>query len=297
VNASRLERIIFVVDGSAQMEPHLPLIANALAGLPAGVEFALLMASDTAQELTGRPQPGDDELYGTAAEALRRFRAAGGQDNMPALLRAWDYAAQREHSAVVWIHAPQPIQLQPVEPLRQRFERRPGSPRLYDMQTSNGPNRIFEKLDPTPSIKPVLRLGGVRQDLARLIASWQINSQTVEASREAVSQSLFDASSAGKQTSFHLARLWAFDEALRLIAEHNNAEAIDLAARYQLVTPVSGAVVLETKAQFDAAGLEPVDASTVPSIPEPETWALMLFALAILAPVIYRRRRKPFSPS
>jgi hypothetical protein len=57
------------------------------------------------------------------------------------------------------------------------------------------------------------------------------------------------------------------------------------------VTPVSGAVVLETKAQYAEAGLAPTDGSegpNVPTVPEPGTWALILsLALALL---IARRR-------
>lgn len=44
---------------------------------------------------------------------------------------------------------------------------------------------------------------------------------------------------------------------------------------YQLVTPVSGAVVLETQQQYVPTGLTPVDPQTVPAIPEPGTWALL----------------------
>jgi hypothetical protein len=56
---------------------------------------------------------------------------------------------------------------------------------------------------------------------------------------------------------------------------------------HQLVTPVSGAVVLETKAQFQKYGLTPVDPSTVPSVPEPST--LILAAIALVALVFWRK--------
>jgi len=62
-----------------------------------------------------------------------------------------------------------------------------------------------------------------------------------------------------------------------------------MATAYQLVTPVSGAVVLETKEQYEAAGLEPVKPGSVPTIPEPETWAMIIVALLIL--VLRRRSR------
>lgn len=50
-------------------------------------------------------------------------------------------------------------------------------------------------------------------------------------------------------------------------------------------------MVLETAAQYKAAGLEPVDPDTVPTIPEPEVWAMMIIAAAVLGVVLIRRRR------
>ena len=47
-------------------------------------------------------------------------------------------------------------------------------------------------------------------------------------------------------------------------------------------TPVSGAVVLETKQQYDEAGLQPVPPGSVPTVPEPETWLLIIVALGVL---------------
>jgi hypothetical protein len=82
--------------------------------------------------------------------------------------------------------------------------------------------------------------------------------------------------------SSHVVRLWARDEIQRLAASRSVAEAVKLAGQYQLVTPVSGAVVLETKAQFERAGLEPVSSDSVPTVPEPGTLALLGLA-AILA--------------
>ena len=47
--------------------------------------------------------------------------------------------------------------------------------------------------------------------------------------------------------SQHFARLWALGEIRRLGAGRDQETARQLATRYQLVTPLSGAVVLETK--------------------------------------------------
>jgi hypothetical protein len=96
----------------------------------------------------------------------------------------------------------------------------------------------------------------------------------------------------GKQTSLHLARLWALDEILRLTAARKFDQALQLAGRYQLVTQISGAVVLETQSQYQAAKLKPVDAQSVPAVPEPSTWVLLLLGLAlVVGQALWRRKR------
>src|SRR5262249_5011222 len=57
--------------------------------------------------------------------------------------------------------------------------------------------------------------------------------------------------------SDHLARLWASQRVLDLMQTDpvaNRDAAVTLSAQYRLVTPVSGAVVLETTAQYEQAG-------------------------------------------
>jgi hypothetical protein len=85
-------------------------------------------------------------------------------------------------------------------------------------------------------------------------------------------------------------RLWASD----LIAGRSLAGdvASKLAAQQQLVTHVSGAVVLERAEQYQRHGLEPVDPTSVPTIPEPPVIALLLVAAA-LAALWRRRERRP----
>lgn len=71
--------------------------------------------------------------------------------------------------------------------------------------------------------------------------------------------------------------------------EKSLEEATQLAVAYQLVTPVSGAVVLETKQQYTAAGLTPVEPGTVPTIPEPEMVMLIVMVAALLLWLLYRK--------
>jgi hypothetical protein len=71
--------------------------------------------------------------------------------------------------------------------------------------------------------------------------------------------------------------------------EKSVEDATKLAIAYQLVTPVSGAVVLETKEQYTAAGLKPVDPGTVPTIPEPEMVLLIAIAAILLLWLLHRQ--------
>ncbi len=72
----------------------------------------------------------------------------------------------------------------------------------------------------------------------------------------------------------------------------SRADAVALAARYHLVTPVSGAVVLETQQQYEESRLTPVAQTTVPTVPEPHEWALLALAFAALMWLAWRRRHR-----
>jgi glycine/D-amino acid oxidase-like deaminating enzyme len=67
-------------------------------------------------------------------------------------------------------------------------------------------------------------------------------------------------------------------------------DAMKAAANYQLVTPVSGAVVLETQAQYAQAGLQPVSADSVPVIPEPSGGLLFLIGIGMFGWKRFRKR-------
>ena len=137
-------RVVFVVDGSRDMSPHLAAVADAIRAVPAGTETHVLVASDEISELSAS---GEDPRTGAdAAAALRRFTAHGGQDNAPALLRAWNQAAQKEGGVIVWVHAPQPMLLDSTEPLVQALERAGhGAPHIYEVQVAPGPDLLLEK--------------------------------------------------------------------------------------------------------------------------------------------------------
>ncbi len=278
----RVSRVIVVVDGSLAMKPFLTEIADALAAAPEMLHYEVLVAGDGVTSL-------DDP------RRLTSLAAEGGTDSVPALLQARELAVGGDHEAVLlWIHGPQPVLLERTDGLQSWWRRRPGHPMLYALEAAPGLNRVIENLDELPEVKKLLRRGGLRDDVARTLRAWSQPRSEPVVVRERVQAQEPVPTEWGAKTSGHLARLWAGGEVLRLMqarGTEERAQAIALASAYQIVTPVSGAVVLETQAQYDQAGLKPADPSKVPTIPEPEVWLLVFAVSGLLAWQLWRRRR------
>ncbi|MFH1116780.1 MAG: VIT domain-containing protein [Pseudomonadota bacterium] len=287
--------VVLVVDGSSSMSGSASHIREAVASLPAGIRLTVLLAGDRPAVLWEEEDLGSDPKDIPPAGVMFRAAFTGGQDNVPALARAWDIAARKGGGAVVWVHGPQPVEMTGTEILRQKWERRPDGPVLYEIQAGLGRNTVVEALDGIAAVKAVPRLGTVREDLERLFTGWKPGSEVVVAERQRLRADEVKDLKGAKRTSNHLARLWAHDEVLRLLRSGKSAakeNAVEPACRYQLVTPVTGAVVLETAGQYAEAGLTPVSADKVPTIPEPETWLLMGVLLAVFLWTLYHRRLK-----
>ena len=93
----------------------------------------------------------------------------------------------------------------------------------------------------------------------------------------------------------HLVKLWAYTQVLKLLQTNKSTArtaARALAISHQIVTPVTGAVVLETSQQYREAGLQPVDPGSVPTIPEPEIWLLLLVVGILVVPLLRHRKRQ-----
>ena len=261
-----------VIDGSARMKAHADAVRGILDAIPAGTELLCVLASDEPRTAKGKP-----------SGSFLRF--AGGCDNGAALGQAADWAADRGQAPILWLHAAQPLESAELESLRQAADFARGQLAIRSHQFGPGANRIAEKLADLRIVRPIPAVEDPVRDVPAALrgegARWK---RTKLAGGEVP---------VGRpEGSSHVARLWAADEIARLSAPHRGSghdEAVALARTWQLVTPVSGAVVLETAAQYKANDLEPADPSTVPGIvPEPGTLTLLLVgASALLA----RRRR------
>ena len=292
---SHLQRIVLVVDTSAAMSRFRDDIEQAIKSLPPDFDTELVFADADGINRTSALTAAEDFDPGAIPPKLHSITFAGGADNVPALLGAWDLAAAKPgNNAIVWIHSPQLLQLDSVEELSQRWERRPYGPVLYSVPVTAGSDEIEKKLDGINEVKSVPRMDSLQRDLERLFAQLTGQIKTLEFVRTSKKAASQPATSEAFETSDHLARLWANDEVARILSVRdqslNNAATI-LAVRYQLVTPVSGAVVLETAEQYRAAGLEPVNPGSVPTIPEPEMMVLLIIAGAFVIFIFYIKYR------
>ena len=284
-----LYRIVLVVDTSAAMEEFNEEIKAAIKSLPPEFDVKLVLAD--AEKLKDFTASGIEG----ASSALDEAVFLGGADNVPALIKAWELAAEKPgNNAIVWIHAPQLLQIRSAEDLVGQLEDGRFGPALYSVQTKSGSDVILKGLDGINHVKTVPRTGNLDVDLKKLFQRLTGQASSLEFVRTSTRVENLPDPAEGIETSDHIARLWANDEVARILSvrdESLHEAATMLAVRYQLVTPVSGAVVLETAEQYQAAGLNPVDKGTVPTIPEPEMIALLAVVGVLLTWLIYRKRR------
>ena len=265
---SPIEKLIIVIDGSVSMKREAWKILSALREFQSQCEF--IIADDGATRL-----PWQD---------LHSYHFSGGRDNEHALREAISIAKTIDHSAVIWLHGPQAVELTKSQALIQLLERGTHRPHLYEIEVVSGPNRLAEALGKEDILQRGPTMFDVRKDLTTFVGGLlKGKTQSTWKWKRAASPDGFQ----GKKVWDHLARIWAMQK-----SKSDDPKRAKIAARYQLVTSVSGAVVLETMAQFKEHGLTPVDTATtptVPSIPEPSTSFLMLLTMCW---ALGRRRRK-----
>lgn len=277
--AHRIERkptrLLLVVESSSRTRAYFEEIAASLEMLPADLPVLCWIAGERVEG------PGEERGASTArvreilATRLRNAAREGGVDQVPALLAALREAADGD--AILRVHAPQPVELSPLEGLKQHYDRSKALPRLIDVALEPGADLVLRTLDGRKGVTSLSRTASLRVDLERAFRGFTEEPSYYEFIPEVLPEAE-EAKLGALRVSDHLARLWAHRRVFELIEAGQEPEAKALALLYQLVTPLTGAVVLETEQQYEVNDLEPVDPSTVPSIPEPEEILLLVVA-------------------
>ncbi len=265
-------KIVVIIDGSSALSQAREWIVSALGKQP-GDGLILLLADDHARRVT--------------LEELAAYPFSGGRDNEPAL-REGIRLARESGAPIVWIHGPQAVGLSQPEALLQQIERGSIRPVIHEIEAVAGPNRLAEAIYRTGCIRRGPLLLAPEQDFPQFLKNLQTEHQESGWTwkRSATLENL-----PGTKVWDHLARLWAASAAETAVSPMADAARSELAARYQLVTLFSGAVVLETQQQYAEHGLTPADGNAtpqVPNVPEPSTSLLVILATAA---AMLRRRR------
>jgi len=272
VPPKNIQRLALIVDGSRSMEPHRSRIQKWVQELDLPYDLRVFIAHDRVLE---GPQ-GEWPRFG------------GGCDNVPALARALEWAEAEHDSIVCWVHAPQPAKLSTLY----RSKVGPRSPEIHHLQVGAGPNQVLSDLRTAGRVRRIMPSGNPVESLNSFVTSLSEPKSTwVYRSVESAGRGAPSPENA-TQASDHLVRLWkAQDIENQLQAGVDNELGLaDEGARYQLVTSVSGAVVLESREQYEAAGLEPIDSSKAATHTVPEPGSLGLLILGGYWLILLRRR-------
>ena len=286
-SASATETLMLVIDGSARLANAGLRIAQALESIPEGFPVGAILASETMRSVAPAPWSGEQRTQIIAL--LRQASFFGGQDNAPALAAALLMLEARPNAALLWIHGPQPVSFRDgTARLEQATSRLKQLPRLLLYSVEPGPNELLPDAPWAWGARSLPRTGAIDTDLSELFTRLSNRADTLVIER-AQSQS----ADGLPQGSDHIARLWAHQRTLELLRTNaNRAAAVALASRYQLITPVTGAVVLETKQQYDESRLTPASPASVPTVPEPHEWMLILIVCAFLGWLVLRNRQQ-----
>ncbi len=292
-----LAALMLVVDGSQRMQSHIAGLIAALEAIPAGRPVGLVVAGDAPSLVPVAPwSPTQSEVV---RRVLRSTDYAGGADDTDAIIAALRALEPVPGSRILWVHGPQPVSFASSRPrLEQATARLTRLAPLTLYAVEPGPNLLLNDGPWAWSARMLPAIGGIAADLAGYFTSELGGAERLVVTRVTaggVAENKEEKAAAWDglpRGSEHIARLWAKDAILAgALAKPSGdrTEAVALAAAYRLVTPVSGAVVLETARQYQVAGLTPVATGTVPTVPEPHEWALLLLAMATLT-IIARRR-------
>ncbi len=245
------ERLIILIDGSADLAGKTSALADSLKTLQGKIPLDLVLMTDEQTSLFAFPDK-SKEHFEQAIEKIRKYQPVGGQDNSKALFEYLHVLSASESGAVLWIHGSQPIAGADASQIAALLKQERSAPLLYDYQIAPGPVEILKDIRANSSVCHPARRGSIQSDLSELFSSW------ADEPDKTPQFNITDAASENidKESSEALLKLAAYNrllEQLRASKTDNSGEACKIARDYHLVSPVSSAVVADDGQSFTAA--------------------------------------------
>jgi hypothetical protein len=188
----------------------------------------------------------------TPEQAMKKLSAIpfiGGHDNTRALVRACTLAASTAGSRVIWVHGSQPGYDDNIYPLPPHLT----PPAIYDISLDgsvDAGNRLLRNHRELGATILVPRQDELTKDIFAL---------AVPSSRPTEQLTfVYDGTLTSKTNAAYNHEadcLAAFEQCQNLLANHKIPEAIALASSKTIVTPVTGAAVLERDSDYSSHGL------------------------------------------
>ncbi|MBR4170200.1 MAG: hypothetical protein IKR48_00955 [Kiritimatiellae bacterium] len=298
------KRVAVVMDSSMRMGDFFKVaVESAFSTIPKDLPVELWIVRDEPPKDPAVSSPANDPGRADAfRKAIDPKDCAGGRCNLVTLVKAIDSLAKdAEPAALVWIHAAQPVVSQTADVLSAKINSAPNV-RVFLCQVESGTCEITASLASTPNVFSCTSSalnGEAYAAVANIFAKWGQETWQTTRSNVAATEVPADSVKAGR----HLGRLWAAEETLRTyrVGDPTSLEkAQKIALPWQIVTPVTGAVVLETAEQYKENDLKPADADSVPTtnksflstVPEPGSICCLLLAVLVLVLALVFRARK-----
>ncbi len=284
MQAPQNRNLIFLVDGSIRMKNAVGELRQAFDRLNFEGEVSLLFVNDESEiseKITRKKW--SKVTREEFKNELSKFRFIGGRETSKALDLAQKFS-KSENDIIIWIHAAQTVTFSEAN-VGYHF-----TTPIIDVQVDGGRDVNLEALHLEAKVEGLPRQSTLTEDLGAYFET--LSKPTVK--RKVVYGLDNDPRTDGQdwhQTSDHLFRLAARDEVDRLLLASKREEAIKMAHENQIVTRVSAAVVLETEEQYKQNGLDQANGKGVPTVPEPEEWALMIIGAFFLLFVLWRKRK------
>ncbi|MBS1953249.1 MAG: hypothetical protein JST89_03630 [Cyanobacteria bacterium SZAS-4] len=249
-----VSKLAIVIDGSKAVKASRDEIKRALASIPKGTNAKVFIADHR-----------DDVEALSTAEAINRLDAldySGGVDDTKSLIAARKHVGRNSHAAIVWIHGPQPIVFpQDKSLLRQLMMSGEHRLKIYDFQLDadqgNQVRSYLAKLDQSasPDFRTIEQGGSVEQDLTNFFKSSSANSAEYAVVREKVTNKHLPSTSYDFPIASRLSTVWAANEARRCAELGQMDTAVLLGTAYRVVTPATGAVVMELQSDYEYQNL------------------------------------------